>query len=256
VRSTKRRPSSTSWVMVASTRWGWCSGTARSAGSRPCRGRREAASCDGQRLTTAEGAAGPRAAYRVAPSENTSDAGVALRLVGVDARLRVQLRDGDLQAQPLVVRPPDLARAAHAKPGRAARTARRPPGQAGSSVGSSGWSAGHAQDAPVPPPLRARVRPPDPTSSGSPGADAERPGCRTASGPLVCRGDPASGHLLILVTRPAPTVRPPSRMAKRRPSSMAMGWMSSTDISVLSPGMTISVPSGRCTTPVTSVVRK
>ena len=63
-------------------------------------------------------------------------------------------------------------------------------------------------------------------------------------------------HLVILVTRPAPTVRPPSRIAKRRPSSMAMGWISSTDISVLSPGMTISVPSGRVTTPVTSVVRK
>ena len=71
-----------------------------------------------------------------------------------------------------------------------------------------------------------------------------------------CRASPASGHLLILVTRPAPTVRPPSRMANCRPSSMAMGWMSSTAISVLSPGMTISVPSGRCTTPVTSVVRK
>ena len=63
-------------------------------------------------------------------------------------------------------------------------------------------------------------------------------------------------HLVILVTRPAPTVRPPSRMANRRPSSMAIGWISSTDISVLSPGMTISVPSGRVTTPVTSVVRK
>ena len=37
---------------------------------------------------------------------------------------------------------------------------------------------------------------------------------------------------------------------------MAIGWMSSTDMSVLSPGMTISVPSGRVTTPVTSVVRK
>ena len=37
---------------------------------------------------------------------------------------------------------------------------------------------------------------------------------------------------------------------------MAMGWMSSTVISVLSPGMTISVPEGRVTTPVTSVVRK
>src|SRR5690606_14754272 len=63
-------------------------------------------------------------------------------------------------------------------------------------------------------------------------------------------------HLLILVTWPAPTVRPPSRMANFRPSSMATGWMSSTFISVLSPGMTISVPSGRVTTPVTSVVRK
>lgn len=61
---------------------------------------------------------------------------------------------------------------------------------------------------------------------------------------------------VILVTWPAPTVRPPSRMANFRPSSMATGWMSSTFISVLSPGMTISVPSGRVTTPVTSVVRK
>jgi len=60
----------------------------------------------------------------------------------------------------------------------------------------------------------------------------------------------------ILVTRPAPTVRPPSRMVKPMPSSIAIGWMRSTFISVLSPGMTISVPSGRVTTPVTSVVRK
>src|SRR5690606_4028196 len=63
-------------------------------------------------------------------------------------------------------------------------------------------------------------------------------------------------YLMILVTRPEPTVRPPSRMANFRPSSMATGWISSTRISVLSLGMTISVPSGRCTTPVTSVVRK
>ena len=46
------------------------------------------------------------------------------------------------------------------------------------------------------------------------------------------------------MTRPAPTVRPPSRMANRRPSSMAIGAMSSTVISVLSPGITISVPDG------------
>ena len=63
-------------------------------------------------------------------------------------------------------------------------------------------------------------------------------------------------HLMILVTLPEPTVRPPSRIAKPRPSSMAIGWISSTVISVLSPGMTISVPSGSVMTPVTSVVRK
>lgn len=66
----------------------------------------------------------------------------------------------------------------------------------------------------------------------------------------------STGHLRILMTRPEPTVWPPSRMAKPRPSSMAIGWMSSTVISVLSPGMTISVPSGRVMIPVTSVVRK
>src|SRR5687767_9225288 len=64
------------------------------------------------------------------------------------------------------------------------------------------------------------------------------------------------GYLTILTTRPAPTVRPPSRMAKRRPSSMAIGLPSSTVIVVLSPGMTISVPSGSVMEPVTSVVRK
>ena len=65
-----------------------------------------------------------------------------------------------------------------------------------------------------------------------------------------------SNYLRILVTRPAPTVRPPSRMANRRPSSMAIGLISSTVISVLSPGMHISVPSGSVTAPVMSVVRK
>src|SRR6266487_6807164 len=63
-------------------------------------------------------------------------------------------------------------------------------------------------------------------------------------------------YSLIFVTRPAPTVRPPSRIAKRRPSSIAMGAISSTVISVLSPGMTISTPSGRPMLPVMSVVRK
>ena len=53
-----------------------------------------------------------------------------------------------------------------------------------------------------------------------------------------------SDHLRILVTLPAPTVRPPSRMANLRFSSMAMGLLRCTVISVLSPGMTISVPAG------------
>jgi hypothetical protein len=66
----------------------------------------------------------------------------------------------------------------------------------------------------------------------------------------------SSNYLMMLVTRPEPTVRPPSRIAKPRPSSIAIGWMSATVISVLSPGMTISVPSGSVITPVTSVVRK
>ncbi len=58
---------------------------------------------------------------------------------------------------------------------------------------------------------------------------------RWAGAKIPCPGNPdsmphggqiaefASAYLLILVTRPAPTVRPPSRMANRRPSSMATG---------------------------------
>ena len=63
-------------------------------------------------------------------------------------------------------------------------------------------------------------------------------------------------YSMMLVTTPAPTVRPPSRIAKRRPSSIAIGAISSTSIAMLSPGITISVPSGSTTDPVTSVVRK
>jgi hypothetical protein len=45
-------------------------------------------------------------------------------------------------------------------------------------------------------------------------------------------------------------------MAKRSPASQAIAVMSSTSSAMLSPGITISVPSGRVATPVTSVVRK
>ena len=71
-------------------------------------------------------------------------------------------------------------------------------------------------------------------------------------------GSVACYQARILVTTPEPTVRPPSRMAKRRPSSMAMGLSgsSSTVNFTLSPGMHISTPSGSLILPVTSVVRK
>ena len=75
------------------------------------------------------------------------------------------------------------------------------------------------------------------------------PFCSDGLAPRPC-------YSMILATTPAPTVRPPSRMAKRRPSSMAIGWISCTSIEMLSPGITISVPSGSRTVPVTSVVRK
>ena len=63
-------------------------------------------------------------------------------------------------------------------------------------------------------------------------------------------------YSMIVATRPDPTVRPPSRIAKRSPCSIATGWISSIVISTLSPGIHISVPSGSSQTPVTSVVRK
>ena len=63
-------------------------------------------------------------------------------------------------------------------------------------------------------------------------------------------------YSMIVATRPDPTVRPPSRIANVRPCSIAIGWISSIVISTLSPGMHISVPSGKLQTPVTSVVLK
>lgn len=52
-----------------------------------------------------------------------------------------------------------------------------------------------------------------------------------------------------LDTTPAPTVRPPSRMAKRRPGSMATGAIRSNCAVTLSPGITISTPLGNVTVP-------
>jgi len=59
----------------------------------------------------------------------------------------------------------------------------------------------------------------------------------------------------IFVTTPAPTVLPPSRSAKRCFSSSATGATSFTFTVTVSPGITISVPSGNATSPVTSHVR-
>lgn len=108
----------------------------------------------------------------------------------------------------------------------------------------------HATPSPHP---RARKQPPLPLNEAAVGGCERLVLLRSAR---RASGKTTSDYLMILVTRPAPTVREPSRMAKRRPSSMATGWISSTVISTLSPGITISVPSGRVTTPVTSVVRK
>src|SRR6516164_5322881 len=88
--------------------------------------------------------------------------------------------------------------------------------------------------------------------------------CRRSRRWFGKRGAPPGGdapasrksYSMILATTPAPTVRPPSRMAKRRPSSMAIGAISLTVIDTLSPGMTISLSLGSSIAPVTSVVRK
>ena len=67
---------------------------------------------------------------------------------------------------------------------------------------------------------------------------------------------PTFPYCTISAIVPAPTVCPPSRMAKRNPFSIATGVISSITRLTLSPGITISVPAGNSATPVTSVVRK
>jgi hypothetical protein len=62
-------------------------------------------------------------------------------------------------------------------------------------------------------------------------------------------------YLITFVITPEPTVRPPSRTANRSCSSIATGVISLTFMSMLSPGITISTPSGNSISPVTSVVR-
>ncbi len=69
-------------------------------------------------------------------------------------------------------------------------------------------------------------------------------------------GSRIGSHLITFVTTPEPTVRPPSRIAKRTLTSIAMGEINSTDNLTLSPGMHISASPNRFAEPVTSVVRK
>ena len=64
-----------------------------------------------------------------------------------------------------------------------------------------------------------------------------------------------STYWMILVMTPAPTVRPPSRMANFEPCSKATGTISSTVRLTSSPRITISTPSGSLMLPVTSIVR-
>ena len=63
-------------------------------------------------------------------------------------------------------------------------------------------------------------------------------------------------YSIILVTTPAPTVLPPSRIAKFNFSDIAIGVINLTVNFASSPGITISVPDGNSTSPVTSVVLK
>src|SRR5207302_805639 len=67
--------------------------------------------------------------------------------------------------------------------------------------------------------------------------------------PLLCH----LSYSKTFVTTPAPTVCPPSRTAKRSPSSSAIGVMRVTSMLALSPGMIISVPAASFASPVTSV---
>jgi hypothetical protein len=78
----------------------------------------------------------------------------------------------------------------------------------------------------------------------------------TASVTLSVCSKAAIDYLMISVTWPAPTVRPPSRIANFRPFSIAIGAISLTSRLTLSPGITISTPAGSSHSPVTSVVRK
>src|SRR5262245_4091613 len=103
---------------------------------------------------------------------------------------------------------------------------------------------------------RPLVHVPHKTFTGS-GRSSDRPArvVRLTSAAGLKTGRYRGGYSIISVTVPAPTVRPPSRIAKRAFTSSATGAISSALMSVLSPGMIISTPSPSLSEPVTSVVR-
>ncbi len=110
----------------------------------------------------------------------------------------------------------------------------------------------------APAPLRLRVDSPhrhsSPNPLPAPAIGKQKDGRRFLR--IVRRPSPTPIYSTISITRPAPTVRPPSRMAKRIVFSMAIGVINFTSMLTLSPGITISTPSGNSMSPVTSVVRK
>src|SRR3989442_6054755 len=63
-----------------------------------------------------------------------------------------------------------------------------------------------------------------------------------------------TAYSVISVTTPAPTVRPPSRIANRNSFSIATGVIRSIVIVTLSPGITISHPACNVATPDANVV--
>jgi len=79
---------------------------------------------------------------------------------------------------------------------------------------------------------------------------------RLSCGPRRARTPRFRVYSRMSVTVPAPTVRPPSRIANRSPFSIATSVISEISRFTLSPGITISTPSGSFAFPVTSVVRK
>src|SRR5207249_11020552 len=65
-----------------------------------------------------------------------------------------------------------------------------------------------------------------------------------------------TAYSVISVTTPAPTVRPPSRIANRNSFSIATGVIRSIVIVTLSPRITISTPARNVTTPPPPALRR